>query len=96
MKTTIETLSFPCEIMNKLKMKVSTTNLNIEYLDGHIIKFDKTNLSLEEPFKIIVKNSKYSLVALLYSNNDKIYLPRENAIISFTKFVNILNYMNKL
>ena len=41
MKTTIETLSFPCEIMNKLKMKVSTTNLDIEYLDGHIIKFDK-------------------------------------------------------
>ena len=94
MKTTIETLYFPCEIMNKLKMKVSTTNLNIEYLNGHIIKFDKNNLGLEESFKIIVKNSKYSLVAP-YSNNDKIYLPIENAIISFTKFVNILNYINK-
>ena len=73
--------------MNKLKMKISTTNLNIEDLDGHIIKFDKTNLILEKPFKIIVKNSNYSLVALLYSNNGKIYLPRENTIISFTKLV---------
>ncbi len=96
MKTTIETLTFPCEIKNKLKMKVSTTNLSIDYLDSHIIKFDKTNLSVQEPFKIIVRNYKYSLVTLLYSDNDKIYLPRENAIISFTKFVNILNYMNKL
>ena len=95
MKTTIETLNFPCEIKDKLKMKVSTANLNIEFYDSHIIKFDKTNLSVQEPFKIIIKNSKNVLVALLYSDNDKIYLPNQNTIISFTKFVNILNLMNK-
>jgi len=95
MKTTIESLDFPSEIKNKLKMRVSTTNLKIEFLSGHIIKFDKTNLSVREPHRIIVSNSNKTLIALLYDDNDKIYLPNHNAIISFTKYINILNNMNK-
>ena len=95
MKTTIESLDFPSEIKNKLKMKVSTTNLKIEFISGHIIKFDKTNLSVREPHRIIVSNSNKTLIALLYDDNDKIYLPNHNAIISFTKYINILNNMNK-
>lgn len=95
MKTTIESLDFPSEIKNKLKMKVSTTNLKIEFLSGHIIKFDKTNLSVREPHRIIVSNSNKILIALLYDDIDKIYLPNHNAIISFTKYINILNNMNK-
>jgi len=96
MKTTIETLEFPCEIKKKLKMKVSTTNLNIEFLSGHIIKFNQTNISVREPHRIIVSNSKNTLIALLYDDIEKIYLPRENAIVSFTKYVSILNTMNKM
>ena len=95
MKTTIESLDFPSEIKNKLKMKVSTTNLKIEFLSGHVIKFDKTNLSVREPHRIIVSNSNNVLIALLYDDIDKIYLPNHNAIISFTKYINILNNMNK-
>lgn len=95
MKTTIESLDFPSEIKNKLKMKVSTTNLKIEFISGHIIKFDKTNLSVQEPHKIIITNSNNILIALLYDDNEKIYLPNHKAIISFTKFINILNNMNK-
>ena len=96
MKTTIENLEFPCEIKKKLKMKVSMGNLDVEYIDGHLIKFDKTNLSVQEPHKIIVSNKKNTLVALLYENEDKIYLPSENAIISITKYISILNTMNKM
>lgn len=95
MKTTIETLEFPCEFKKKLKMKVSMGNLEIEYIVGHLIKFDKTNLSVQEPHKIIVSNKKNTLVALLYDDEDKIYLPNENAIISITKYISILNIMNK-
>lgn len=95
MKTTIETLEFPCEIKKKLKMKVSMGNLEIEFIDGHLIKFDKTNLSVQEPHKIIASNKKNTLVALLYDNEDKIYLPNENAIISLTKYIKILNVINK-
>ena len=95
MKTTIQSLDFPSEVKNKLKMKVSTTNLKIKYLSGHIIKFDKTNISIMEPHRIIVTNSNQVLIALIYDNIDKIYLPNHNAIISFTKYINILNNMNK-
>jgi len=58
MKTTIENLEFPCEIKKKLKMKVSMGNLEVEFINGHLIKFDKTNLSVQEPYKIIVSNKK--------------------------------------
>ncbi len=95
MKTTIETLEFPCEIKKKLKIKASMGNLDVEFIDGHLIKFDKTNLCVREPHKIIVSNKKNTLIALLYDNEDKIYLPSENAIISLTKYIKILNVMNK-
>lgn len=96
MKTTIEQLTFPCEIKKKLKMKVSMRNLEVDYINGHLIKFDKTNLSVQEPHKIIVSNKRNVLIALIYDNEDKIYLPSENAIISFTKYISILNIMNKI
>ena len=96
MKTTIENLEFPSDIKKRLKMKVSTTNLNIEFLSGHIIKFNQTNISVREPHRIIVSNSKNTLIALLYDDIEKIYLPRENAIVSFTKYVSTLNTMNKM
>lgn len=96
MKTTIETIEFPCEIKKKLKMKVNTTNLEMQFLSGHLIKFNQTNLSVREPHRIIVSNSKQTLIALLYETSEKIYLPRENAIISFTKFISILNALNKM
>lgn len=96
MKTTIENLEFPSDIKKRLKMKVSTTNLNIEFLSGHIIKFNQTNVSVREPHRIIVSNSKNTLIALIYDDIEKIYLPRENAIISFTKYVSLLNAMNKI
>ena len=96
MKTTIENLEFPCEIKKKLKMKVSMGNLEVEFIDGHLIKFDKTNLSVQEPYKIIVNNKHHTVVALLYNDEDKIYIPSDNAIISITKYISILNTMNKM
>ena len=96
MKTTIETLEFPCEFKMKLKMKASFGNLSISFTSGHIIKINNTNLSVTEPYKIIVENNSRILIVYLYEDNDKIYLPISNAIISFTKFITILNEMNKM
>lgn len=96
MKTAIETLEFPYEINKKLKMKFSMGNLEINYIDGHLIKFNKTNLRVQEPHKIIVSNKNHTLIALLYDDEDKIYLPTENAIISITRYISILNTMNKI
>ena len=95
MKTVITELPFPCEIKNKIKMKVSTGNLEINFLSGHLIKIDNTNISIEEPHRIIVKKDNMVLLAMLYNNEDKIYLPN-NIIITLTKYISILNSMNKI
>ena len=96
MKTIIETLTFPCEIKNKLKIKTSLANIKVEFINGHIIKFDKTNLSVQEPHKIIIKGKSNTLIALIYNDTDKIYLPYNNAILSFNKFISLINLLNKL
>ena len=77
-------------------MKVSTGNLEINFLSGHLIKIDNTNISIEEPHRIIVKKDNMVLLAMLYNNEDKIYLPNNNIIITLTKYISILNYMNKI
>lgn len=41
MKTTIENIEFPCDVKQKIKIKTSMGNLKVEFIDGHIIKFDK-------------------------------------------------------
>ena len=62
MKTAIGTLTFPY----KIRIKTSFKNLSIRFVNGHIIKFNKTNLSIREPHKIIISNSYNTLIALLY------------------------------
>ena len=96
MKTVITELPFPCEIKNKIKIKVSTGNLEINFLPGHLIKIDNTNISIEEPHRIIVKKDNMILLAMFYNNEDKIYLPNNNIIITLTKYISILNSMNKI
>ena len=96
MKTVITELPFLCEIKDKIKMKVSTGNLKINFLPGHLIKIDNTNISIEEPHRIIVKKDNMILLAMLNSNEDKIYLPNNNIIITLTKYIFILNSMNKI
>ncbi len=46
MKTTIEELIFLESIKTKLKMKASQGNLKEEYINGHMIKFNETNLNI--------------------------------------------------
>ncbi len=82
--------------LKKLKMKVSIGNLEVEFINGHLIKFDKTNLSLQEPHKIVASNKNNTLIVLLYDNEEKIYLLNSNLLISLTKFINLLNAMNKI
>ena len=96
MKTTIENLIFTCEIKKKLKIKGSFGILDIKYIDGHLIKFEKTNLSVTEPYKIIASNSYSVIVAYLYDNNVKIYISNSNVIISLNRFISLLNDMNKV
>ena len=77
-------------------MKVSMGNLEINFLSGHLIKIDNTNISIEEPHRIIVKKDNMILRAMLYNNEDKIYLPNNNIISTLTKYISILNSINKI
>ena len=60
---------FHCEFKKRLKMKASLGNLSINYIDGHLIKIDNTNLGTTEPYKIIIKNNTTTLIAYLYEDN---------------------------
>ena len=77
--------------MNLIKVKASLGNLNIKYIDGHLIKINNTNLDITKPYKIIIKNNTTALIAYLSEDNDKI----SNVIIIFTKFTQIINELNK-
>ncbi len=95
MKMTIENLEFPSTVKQKIKTKGSIGNLDIKYISGHLIKFNKTNLSITEPHKIIVTHNNNILIAYLYNDTDKIYLPNNNIIISLTRFITILTQINR-
>lgn len=40
-------------------------NFDVKFIDGYLIKFDKTNLSVQELHKIIASNKKKTLITLL-------------------------------
>ena len=77
-------------------MTIETLKFPCEFKKKLKMKTSLGNLSITEPNKIIIKNSFTILIAYLYEDNDKIYLPVSNAVISFTKFVKILNEINKI
>ncbi|MBR1416507.1 MAG: hypothetical protein IJ572_01650 [Bacilli bacterium] len=91
MKITIENLIFPCELKNNIKLKSNLSKLDVKYIAGHIIKINNTNLSLNEPHKIIINSNITSLIAYIYDDSSKIYLPTVNAFVSLNKFINIVN-----
>ena len=47
MKTVITELPFPCEIKNKIKIKVSTGNLEINFLSDILLKDNAYLISLK-------------------------------------------------
>lgn len=77
-------------------MKVSIGNIEIGYIDGHLIKFDKTNLSIQKHYEIITSNKYHTLLPYFMILKIKIYLPTENAIIFITKYIPILNILNRI
>ena len=96
MKTTIENLIFPCEIKKKLKIKGSFGNLDIQYIDGHLIKFDKTNLSVTEPHKIIISNESICLILISYDDDNNLYLKDSHEIITLSRLSNLVLKMQEI
>lgn len=56
MKITIEPLEFPLSVKEKLMKIPKISKLHIEFVNEKNIHFDKTNLSINEPHKVIISN----------------------------------------
>ena len=59
MKITIEQLEFPLCVKEKITKIPKISKLHLEFINGKNIHFDKTNLSIHEPHKIIISMINY-------------------------------------
>ncbi len=82
MKITIEPLEFPISVKEKI-MKISKiSKLHIEFINGKNIHFNKTNLSINEPHKIIISNDLSCIILLSYPYDNNFYLKDSLEIIT--------------
>lgn len=91
MKTAIEHLEFPSVLKSKLNKYINTSKINIEYLNGSIVKLSNTNLGIINPHKIIVSNDKTFLVGYVYDNEEYIYIKDVNEKMAIPKFISCVN-----
>lgn len=73
MKITIKELEFPISIKNKLLKLKDITKLHIDFINGKNIIFNKTNLAIQEPHKIVISNSTSLVIILSYENDEFLY-----------------------
>ena len=74
MKITIEQLKFPLCVKEKITKIPKISKLHLEFINGKNIHFDKTNLSIHEPHKIIISNNLSCLILLIFKNDNNIYI----------------------
>ena len=48
--------------------------IRISFINGKNIHFNKTNLSIHEPHKIIISNNLSCLILLVFNNDNNIYI----------------------
>ena len=82
MKITIEPLEFPLCVKEKIMKIPKISKLHIEFINGKNIRFDKTNLSINEPHQIIISNDSSCIILLSYPNDNNFYLKDSLEIIT--------------
>ena len=82
MKITIKQLEFSLCVKEKIMKIPKISKLHLEFINGNNIHFDKTNLSINEPHKIIVSNDLSCLILLFYPNENNLYLKDSLDIIA--------------
>ena len=71
MEITIEHLEFPLSVKDKIT-KIS--KLHLDFISGKNVLFDRNNLSLKEPYKIIISNESYFLNLISYEDDNNLYV----------------------
>ncbi len=90
MKITIEPLEFPLCVKTKITKIPKISKLHLEFINGKNIHFDKTNLSIREPHKIIISNESSCLILINYENDNNLYLKDSQEIITLSKLSDII------
>lgn len=73
MKITIEPLEFPLCVKEKLMKIPKISKLHIKFISGKNIHFDKTNLSINELYQIVIINENSYFILITYENNLNLY-----------------------
>ena len=90
MKITIEPLEFPLCVKERITKIPKISKLHLEFISGKNIHFDKTNLSLTDPHKIIISNESSCLILLSYENDNNLYLTDSLEIITLESIKNLI------
>ena len=95
MKITIESLEFPLDVKDKITKIPKISKLNTIFINGKNIHFDKTNLSIKEPHKIMISNESSCLILLSYDEDNNLYLKDSLEIISLCRLSDLILKMQK-
>lgn len=93
MKITIEHLEIPLSVKDKIT-KISKLHLN--FISGKNIRFDKTNLSIKEPHKIIISNESICSILISYYDDNNLYLKDSHKIINLIRLSNLVSKSQKV
>lgn len=91
MKIIIEQLEFPISVKDKITKIPNISKLDIKFINGKYIHFNKTNILINDPHKIIISNNSYCLILLSYENNNNFYLKDSLKLITLNDIKNIIS-----
>ena len=74
MEITIEDLEFSLRVNEKINKIPKISKLHLDFISGKNVLFDRNNLSLKEPYKIIISNESYFLNLISYEGYNNLYV----------------------
>lgn len=95
MKITIEHLEFPLSVKDKITKIPKISKLHLNFISGKNIHFDKTNLSIKEPHKIIISNESICLILISYEDDNNLYLKDSHEIITLSRLSGLVLKMQE-
>lgn len=96
MKITIEHLEFPLNVKDKITKIPKISKLHLDFISGKNIHFDKTNLSIKEPHKIIISNESSCLILISYEHDNNLYVKDSLEIMTLSRLSDLVLKMWKM
>lgn len=94
MKIFSEKLAKAEDLEKRIKTICSFNNAKCEFIQGRILKVDRTNVSFIEPHRINIK-LKNEMILLLYFDKDNLFLYDRSTQINIDKLYAILQALRE-